>query len=71
MIEPEEWARCRGGVNMAELRDYFEEDQLLDGSPVFIRAIRPEDREALHEGIRQQSDESIWIVSGEPSGSAL
>ncbi len=45
---------------MAELRDYFEEDRLIDGSPVIVRAIRPEDREALREGIQHQSPESIY-----------
>ncbi len=47
-------------MRLAELRDYFEEDHLSDGSPVIVRAIRPEDREALQEGLQHQSPESIY-----------
>lgn len=43
-----------------EFSRYRVEATLRDGTPVVIRAIRPEDRSALQEGIRLLSDQTVY-----------
>jgi RimJ/RimL family protein N-acetyltransferase len=43
-----------------EARDYSREDRLLDGRPVLVRAIRPEDKRHLKEGFRRLSLQSVY-----------
>jgi RimJ/RimL family protein N-acetyltransferase len=43
-----------------DARDYSERDRLLDGRPVLLRAIRPEDKPHLREGFRRLSPESVY-----------
>jgi GNAT superfamily N-acetyltransferase len=41
-------------------RDYVERATLRDGTEVVLRLIRPEDKELLHRGFKQLSDESRY-----------
>jgi RimJ/RimL family protein N-acetyltransferase len=43
-----------------DARSYSEQDRLLDGRPVLVRAIRPEDKPFLREGFRRLSPESVY-----------
>lgn len=42
-------------------RDYAVHERLLDGRGVLIRAIRPEDKRELQDGLRRQSPESAYF----------
>jgi RimJ/RimL family protein N-acetyltransferase len=46
---------------VTELRDYYATDTMIDGRSFVIRAIRPEDKQALQDGIRRQSAESVYF----------
>jgi RimJ/RimL family protein N-acetyltransferase len=43
-----------------DARAYSQQDRLLDGRPVLVRAIRPEDKPFLLEGFRRLSPESVY-----------
>jgi GNAT superfamily N-acetyltransferase len=43
-----------------ELRHYQVEERLLDGRPVTLRAIRPDDRDALRQGFHRMSERSVY-----------
>lgn len=40
--------------------DYYEETNLRDGSPIFLRLVRPDDKEMLRTGFEKLSDESRY-----------
>jgi len=42
-------------------RTYSQRDRLLDGRPVLVRAIRPEDKAILREGFRRLSPQSVYL----------
>src|SRR5262245_33015463 len=44
-----------------DARRYSERERLLDGRPVLVRAIRPEDKRHLREGFRRLSPPSIFF----------
>lgn len=44
-----------------DARTYSERDRLLDGRPVLVRAIRPEDKAHLREGFRRLSPQSVYF----------
>jgi len=46
---------------MCDLKNYAAWEKLGDGSPVLIRAIRPDDREALQDLVRRLSPESAYL----------
>ena len=62
-------------VTPDELRRYAARERLRDGRGLLIRAIRPEDKAALEEGLRRLSDDSAYSrffsVKREPSRSEL
>ncbi len=43
-----------------EARNYSERDRLLDGRPVLVRAIRPEDKPKLRVGFHRLSPQSVY-----------
>ena len=43
-----------------DARSYWEQDRLLDGRSVLLRAIRPEDKGILRAGFRRLSERSIY-----------
>jgi GNAT superfamily N-acetyltransferase len=43
-----------------DARNYSHRDRLLDGRPVLVRAIRPEDKAILREGFHRLSPESVY-----------
>ncbi len=43
-----------------DARSYSQQDRLLDGRPVLVRAIRPEDKPHLREGFRRLSPQSVY-----------
>ncbi len=43
-----------------DARTYSQRDRLLDGRPVLVRAIRPEDKPILREGFRRLSPQSVY-----------
>lgn len=61
---------CRPGPGMTggglldslpmDLRDYKAPGTMRDGTPILIRAIRPEDKEALREGFDTLSEHSVY-----------
>ena len=44
-----------------DARTYSQRDRLLDGRPVLVRAIRPEDKAMLREGFRRLSPQSVYL----------
>jgi GNAT superfamily N-acetyltransferase len=44
-----------------DARTYSQRDRLLDGRPVLVRAIRPEDKAILREGFHRLSPQSIYL----------
>jgi RimJ/RimL family protein N-acetyltransferase len=44
-----------------DLRNYRAHDRMIDGRKLVIRAIRPDDKQTLLEGIRRQSAESLYF----------
>jgi GNAT superfamily N-acetyltransferase len=45
----------------ADPRHYRVDERLLDGRPVILRAIRPEDRDALRAGFHRLSERSVYL----------
>jgi GNAT superfamily N-acetyltransferase len=43
-----------------DARNYSERDRLLDGRPVLVRAIRPEDKPKLRAGFQRLSPQSVY-----------
>jgi GNAT superfamily N-acetyltransferase len=43
-----------------DARTYSQRDRLLDGRPVLVRAIRPEDKAILREGFHRLSPQSVY-----------
>ncbi len=46
---------------MTDLRAYTASETMIDGRKLLIRAIRPDDKQALQDGIRRQSAESVYF----------
>ena len=46
---------------MIDARDYRVDVRTLDGAAILIRAIRPDDRERLHDHFRGLSEESVYF----------
>ncbi|MCX5790234.1 MAG: GNAT family N-acetyltransferase [Elusimicrobia bacterium] len=49
------------GKGLPESRDYFAQDRLIDGKGIVIRAIRPDDKPLLQEGLHRLSKRSIYF----------
>ncbi len=43
-----------------DARNYSQRDRLLDGRPVLVRAIRPEDKTILQQGFHRLSPQSVY-----------
>jgi GNAT superfamily N-acetyltransferase len=46
---------------VTDLRDYTASETMIDGRKFLIRAIRPDDKQALQDGIGRQSAESVYF----------
>ena len=46
---------------LCDARKYFVDAKMLDGAAIWIRAIRPDDQERLHEHFRGLSEQSVYF----------